>query len=90
MRERDRLRRRSNLLREFEEKVEQDTKKEVADIEARLMASEIGKVAAEEDTQQLQDETKKKLEEIRTVFAIADPKNLAKRVGRRTALWGIT
>ena len=71
------------MLRDIEEEIERDQHKEVADIEAKLITGELGQVAAAEETAQVRDSARKKLEEIRTIFALADPSNLTKRVSLR-------
>jgi STIP1 family protein 1 len=80
LRERDRLHRRSELLAEMEDRIAQDRNREVQYIEDRRGRGEMGEVAAREETEQLEQAAQAKVDELRTVFAIADPNNLQKRV----------
>jgi STIP1 family protein 1 len=79
LRERERLRGRSHLLRELEEALDVSRDKELKDIEGKLITGEMGQVAASEEKEVVQKEHVAKVKELRTVFANADPKNMAKR-----------
>ena len=80
LRERDRLRRRSELLSELEEKLLQGKEEELSAIKVRAAAGELGQVAVEEETAAVEKESQLKVNELRNVFAISDPANLTKRV----------
>ena len=66
--ERARLRERSDLLRELEESL------------LRSQAQEIDQISDVEDIDEIKASTERKIEELRNVFAIADPKNMQRRV----------
>ncbi|KAF1987395.1 U-box-domain-containing protein [Aulographum hederae CBS 113979] len=79
LRQKHRLHRRNELLREFEEKIELDTKKELDDIEVQASSGQMGKVEAEEERAYHKETAHKKVQELRSIFAIADPKGMEKR-----------
>jgi STIP1 family protein 1 len=79
LRERDRLRRRSELLNELETKLEQDRNIEFADIEERQEKGQLGDIGAKEEKDIVKKTFEDKVTELRNVFAIADPNNMAIR-----------
>ncbi len=80
-RERERLRKRSALLVELEERLESAMRQELVAVEWREAEGDIGKVEAEDERQAIQEEARKKIEELREIFVMADPDNAAVRVG---------
>lgn len=79
LRERDRLRRRSGLLRELEEALDKGRERDLWDIQRRLKSTEIGEVGAREETDAVEEEYTMKVKELRTIFANADPNTMTKR-----------
>jgi len=79
-RERERLWRRSDLLAELEEKLLVDRDRELASIQSRNTSGEIGSVAAQEETTQVEESTSRRINELRNAFAMSDPRHLEKRV----------
>ena len=79
LRERERLRGRSHLLRELEEALDTSRDKELRDIESKLQTGEMGEVAASEEEEAIEKEHLAKIKELRTIFANADPNNMTKR-----------
>ncbi|KAF2673478.1 U-box-domain-containing protein [Microthyrium microscopicum] len=79
LREKDRVRRRHDLLGELESKLEEDKKREISSIEERKVTGELGSVAASEETEATTETTQQKIEELRNSFAISDPNHLEKR-----------
>lgn len=77
--ERQRLRRQSALLAELEDAVEQSTKKELWDLDERISAGCVGRIEAAEDRTSIQETGRRKLEDLRSTFASADPVNMAPR-----------
>jgi STIP1 family protein 1 len=80
MREADRIRRRTGLLGELETKLDDDRKSERAAIEARRISKEIGAVAADEESQAVEETFRAKVNELRNSFAISNPAEVEKRV----------
>jgi STIP1 family protein 1 len=79
IRERDRLRKRSELLAQLEGKLDLDLKQELAETDERLRIGEFGEIGAKEERESISEAHKAKIAELRNVFAIADPSNMAKR-----------
>ncbi len=75
-RERERIRGRSELLRELEDGLMAKQKKELSDL--RLKMLDFSDEAEEKADIQLAN--RKKIGELRSIFAIADPKNMQRRV----------
>lgn len=82
MREADRLRRRSELLWKCEVYLENETAKEVQDVETRFRNMEIGQVGRSEELDEIKKNGRDKVDELRTVFALANPGLMEKRVSR--------
>jgi STIP1 family protein 1 len=79
IRERDRLRRRSELLAQLEQKLEQDRNNELSEVQARLHAKELGEIGAKEERDSIHENHETKIAELRSIFAIADPAHMDKR-----------
>ena len=79
-RERDRLRRRSDLLRELEDGLYRGAASERDGIIERLRTGELSESTAQEEEQELKDSITNKCNELRSVFALADPENMQRRV----------
>ncbi|KAF2746266.1 U-box-domain-containing protein [Sporormia fimetaria CBS 119925] len=90
IRERERIRRRGDLLAELEQHLEDAHKRELFSIDERIASSEIGKVEGTEEKQELKQEYEKKIQELRTAFAISDPENMQKREVPDYLIDGIT
>lgn len=79
LRERDRLRRRSGLLKELEEALDKGRERDLWDIQRRVKTKEIGEIGAKEESAAVDEEYADKIKELRTIFANADPESMAKR-----------
>ncbi|KAL1605879.1 hypothetical protein SLS59_002998 [Nothophoma quercina] len=79
IRERERIRRRGNLLSDLEEMLERDHKKELDDIDARIETGETSRTEGQEEKQERILEFEKKRDDLRTAFAISDPDHQQKR-----------
>lgn len=79
IRERERIRRRADLLADLENKLEDEYKREVFDIEERIAQNSIGTVEGTEEKSERKSEWEKKVQDLRTAFALSDPQNLEKR-----------
>ena len=90
IRERDRIRRRKDLLAELEASLELVFKKETEDVEARVEAGEIGRVEGAEEKEERHAEWTKKRDDLRTAFAVSDPDNMGKREVPDYLIDGIT
>lgn len=71
--------RRGTLLSELCNTIEEQKRLELADIEAALSSGEKGPVEAAEQRAEVLEMAEKKTEDIKNVFAAADPENHAKR-----------
>ena len=80
VRERDRIRRRSALLRELEDTLENSAGVEVREIQKKVDAGELQEIEGDEERADIEVSKRRKVEELRSVFAIADPKNVQRRV----------
>ena len=78
--ERDRLRRRSNLLRELEDKLEESAELERLNLQTLTKEGELSKSQGFEEKLEVEHSLAQKLEELRNTFAIADPEHMARRV----------
>jgi len=78
-RQKRRLHDRSELLRDLEAKLEKDMKAELDDILAQAEQGTIGQVEAAEERQSVEKAAREKIDELRTVFAIAHPDVLDRR-----------
>jgi len=84
VKERDRLRRRSDLLRELDDGLQQIARLERKNIGARMRSGELSQSDAQEEEEELEASTRHKLDELRSVFAIVDPENMQRRVYYQT------
>lgn len=78
--ERERIRRRSDLLRELEDGLRNVADYELRMLESRTLNHEFGESEGAEERVEIETSSKQKIEELRSVFAIADPENMQKRV----------
>lgn len=79
IRERDRIRRRADLLAELEVKLEEEYKKDIFDIEETIASGATGTIEGQERKQERKSEWESKVSDLRTAFALSDPANLEKR-----------
>jgi STIP1 homology and U-box containing protein 1 len=80
LRERDRLWRRSELLRDLEAKLVRDKDTELESIQERARAGELGQIAVQEESNAVEESSRLKVEELRNAFSISHPDHLQKRV----------
>lgn len=78
-RERERLLRRGDVLAELEELLEQKKRASLSETEKQLQEGQIGVVEAADRRQEVLDTAEKKMDELRSVFAVADPTNHSAR-----------
>lgn len=74
-RERERSRRRGDILAELEEALEQSKRRDLGAVETQLQEGRLGVVEAHDRRQEVLDDCEKKIGELRSVFAVADPTN---------------
>ncbi|KAF2433511.1 U-box-domain-containing protein [Tothia fuscella] len=79
LRERDRLRRRSALLSELESHLTHTFNNDLSEVDQRQQSGELGTIGATEEKDALTKTHEAKISELRSIFAIADPGNMAKR-----------
>lgn len=79
IRERERIRRRGDLLSDLESMLETTFKKDIDDINARVEINELSLTEGQEEKQERKQEFEKKRDDLRTSFAISDPENQQKR-----------
>ncbi|KAL8661423.1 MAG: hypothetical protein Q9202_005605 [Teloschistes flavicans] len=77
--ERERIRKRSELLAELEHGLSRMKEFELEDVEARHQGTGDYLTTLSEERQEVEDISRHKIEELRSVFALADPENLAPR-----------
>lgn len=78
-RERERRRRRGDMLAELEEALETTKRDSLSTLETSLSNAKIGIVEATEARTEILNSHDKKLSELRSIFAVADPSNQAPR-----------
>lgn len=78
--ERERIRRRSELLRELEDGLGKAAAYELHMLRLRIANLEVGESEGVEEREEIETLSRQKIEELRNVFAIADPENMQKRV----------
>ena len=78
-RQRESQKRRGDLLAELEETIDLKKREDLSLVERQLQSGEIGPVAGEEARTEIIDQAAKKVDDLKNVFAIADPENHAKR-----------
>ncbi|KAL8706094.1 MAG: hypothetical protein Q9201_000796, partial [Fulgogasparrea decipioides] len=76
--EKDRIRRRSELLSELEDGLRRMKEFELGNIKSRHQGR-LDSTDAREEMEEVEDISRKKLEELQTVFALADPENMQQR-----------
>ena len=74
--ERDRLRQRSQMLRELEDSILMNKDKEILE----LKKQNLGPNAVAEERVDIEKASQRKINELRSMFAISDPQNLQRRV----------
>lgn len=90
IRERDRLRRRKDLLAELEIKLETEYKKDLGELEELVEAGAVGHVEAQEGRAERKSAFETKINDLRTAFALSDPENLQRREVPDYLIDGIT
>ncbi|PNS18711.1 Methylenetetrahydrofolate reductase 1 [Sphaceloma murrayae] len=78
-RQREIQKRRGDLLGELEEAIENKKRTELADVEKQLQEAQLGPVAADEQRKEIEVLSERKVDQLKSVFAVADPSNHAKR-----------
>ncbi|KAF2623623.1 U-box domain-containing protein [Macroventuria anomochaeta] len=79
IRERERIRRRGDLLSDLEEMLERDHKKDLDDVDARMESGSTSRTEGHEEKEERRLEFEKKRDDLRTAFAISDPDHQQKR-----------
>ena len=79
-RERDRIRRRSALLSELEDGLDHIADYNERKITAQVKSGEISYSEGLEQIQELEESSRKNIEDLRNAFALSDPENLQRRV----------
>ncbi len=79
IRERERVRRRADLLADLENMLETAYKKDVDDINAKIESGETSRIEGQEEKEERKTEFEKKRDDLRTAFAISDPDHQQKR-----------
>ncbi|CAC9891624.1 U-box-domain-containing protein [Aureobasidium pullulans] len=74
-RERERRRKRGDILAELEENLETNKRNDLSDTEIALSQQRIGVIEAQERRAEILETHQGKLDELHTVFALADPQN---------------
>lgn len=78
--ERERIRRRSDLLRELEDSLTRNSDRQMWEAEQKIKNLELDESEAKEEKEEIQASTRRKMKEIRSIFALSDPENLKNRV----------
>jgi len=78
-RQREQQQRRGDLLAELESSIEARKRSGLSDIEAQLASGAMQPIAASEARAETIELAQKKLDDLRTVFSVADPENHAKK-----------
>lgn len=78
--ERARIRRRSDLLRELEDGLMKSAEMQMEEVAQRVEYLGLHASEGREEKQEIQVSSRKKIAELRSAFAISDPTNLARRV----------
>ena len=78
--EKERIRMRSELLLEVEESLNHAAAVNTANIDQKLRYHELDMATGTEEKEEIRTASRRKIEELRSVFAIADPVNLKRRV----------
>ena len=80
VRERDRIRARSDLLRELEDKLHAGAREEIVTITLKLKKGKLKLADGTEEKKQIENDLRVKIEALRNAFALSDPENLQRRV----------
>lgn len=80
VRERERLRRRSGMLRELEDGLNDIAEGEVSGLWERVERGVLGEEEAREEEEEVRATARRKVEELYSIFAVADPSNMQRRV----------
>jgi len=83
VRERERLRTRNAMLRELEERLDVSKAEDLSEIDEGVKAGDISLGEAEEERIATEDVARRKIEELRSLFALADPQYSQRRVSHR-------
>lgn len=78
--ERERIRRRSALLEELEDGLDKVARDELHQLHVRVGNGNVNENEAMEEKEEIETSSRKKIEELRNVFGLADPAFLQKRV----------
>jgi hypothetical protein len=79
IRERERVRRRQDLLAGLEAMLETEFKKDTDEIEGRIETGDVSRSDGQEEKAERKADFEKKRDDLRTAFAISDPENQQKR-----------
>ncbi|KAL5119456.1 hypothetical protein ACEQ8H_002726 [Pleosporales sp. CAS-2024a] len=90
IRERERIRRRGDLLSQLEATLETEYKRDTDDIDARMESGNVTRVQGQEEKQERKLEFDQKRDDLRTAFAISDPNHQQKREVPDYLIDGIT
>lgn len=71
---------RNEMLQEMEEWMEAGKAMELTEIETRIAAGTVSNTDAEEEKNAVAESAKRKSDELRSIFALADPQNMQQRV----------
>ena len=79
VRERERIRQKSELLQELEESILIRSGSELRAVQERVEKRGLHWIDASEEKNEIEASTRRKVEDLRSIFAIADPENLQRR-----------
>ncbi|MCJ1230241.1 hypothetical protein MMC12_006913 [Toensbergia leucococca] len=79
VRERERLRRRSHLLRELEDGLAATAVLEAEEVEKRVRGGQLSASGGQEEKAEIQTSMQKKTQELQNIFAITDPEHMQRR-----------
>lgn len=78
--ERERIRRRSEMLRELEQALKRSADDDFQSLEQRIQNGEVSESEGAEERQEVESETSRKIEELWLLFEASDPANMTRRV----------
>lgn len=78
--ERERIRRRSEMLRELELALKRSADDDFQSLEQRIQNGEVSENEGAEERQEVESETSRKIEELWLLFEASDPANMTRRV----------
>lgn len=90
IRERERIRRRGDLLADLEAHLEVEFKREQEEIQERIESGEVGRIEGQEEKEDRRKDWEKKRDDLRTAFALSSPEMLQKREVPDYLIDGIT